>query len=181
MNFTSTKLKGAYIIDPASIKDDRGMFMRTYCKKEFSSIGFNGEWVQMNHSVSFKKGTIRGMHFQKYPFGEVKLVKCIKGSILDVIVDMRKDSSTYLKWIGHELTAENKRMLFIPEGFAHGFQALSDDTELIYHHSNFFNIEAEAGLLYNDPMLAIEWPLELTSISKRDLSHSLINKDFKGV
>jgi dTDP-4-dehydrorhamnose 3,5-epimerase len=181
LNFIPTILKGSYIIEPDSIADDRGMFMRTYCKKEFSSIGFNGEWVQMNHSFSFKKGTIRGMHFQKYPFGEVKLVKCIKGAILDVIVDIRKDSSTYLQWTGVEISAENKRMLFIPEGFAHGFQTLSEDTELIYHHSNFFNAEAEVGLMYNDPMLAIEWPLELTSISKRDLSHLLINKDFKGI
>jgi dTDP-4-dehydrorhamnose 3,5-epimerase len=181
LKFTPTILAGAFIIDPTSINDNRGMFMRTYCKKEFINIGFNGEWVQMNHSVSFNKGTIRGMHFQKLPFGEVKMVKCIKGAILDVIVDIRKDSATFLQWTGVELTAENKRMLFIPEGFAHGFQTLLDNTELIYHHSNFFNPEAEDGLPYDDPRLAIEWPLELSSISDRDLSHSVISKDFKGI
>jgi dTDP-4-dehydrorhamnose 3,5-epimerase len=181
LKFTPTILTGAFIIDPISLKDERGQFMRTYCKNEFTSIGFKGEWVQLNHSISFKKGTIRGMHFQKHPFGEVKMVKCIKGAVCDVIVDLRKDSPTLLQWTSIELSAENKRMLYIPVGFAHGFQTLSDDTELIYHHSNFFDPGAEAGLLYNDPLLSIKWPLTVSSISERDLSHPIINKDFKGI
>ena len=181
MIFNSTILTGAYIVDPSPLKDDRGMFMRTYCKKQFEQIGFNSEWVQMNHSISYKKGTIRGMHFQIPPFGEVKMVKCIQGAIFDVIVDLRKDSPTFLQWISVDLTKENKRMLYIPAGFAHGFQTLTDDTELIYHHSHFFTPEAEKGLLYNDPLLSINWPLALTAISDRDLSHQTINQEFKGI
>ncbi len=181
MIFNSTILTGAYIVDTSPLKDDRGMFMRTYCKKQFEQIGFTSEWVQMNHSISYKKGTIRGMHFQIPPFGEIKMVKCIQGAIFDVIVDLRKDSPTFLQWISVDLTKENKRMLYIPAGFAHGFQTLTDDTELIYHHSHFFTPEAETGLLYNDPLLGINWPLALTAISDRDLSHPTINKEFKGI
>lgn len=181
MIFIPTILSDAYIVDPSPLQDERGMFLRTYCKKEFEAIGFHGEWVQMNHSISYNKGTIRGMHFQKPPFGEVKMVKCIQGAIIDVIVDLRKDSPTFLQWTGIELNAVNKRMLFIPAGFAHGFQTLTDNTELIYHHSHFFTPEAEAGLLYNDPKLGINWPVALSSISDRDLSHPIINQEFKGI
>lgn len=181
MIFTQTILKDAYTIEPSPLKDDRGMFMRTYCKQEFEQIGFAGEWVQMNHSISYKKGTIRGMHYQLPPYGEVKMVKCIQGAIIDVIVDLRKDSPTFLQWTSVELNAANKRMLYIPVGFAHGFQTLTDDTELLYHHSQFFTPAAEAGLRYNDPQLGINWPLELTAISDRDLSHPFINQEFKGI
>jgi dTDP-4-dehydrorhamnose 3,5-epimerase len=179
--FTETILSGSYIVDPSPIQDERGVFMRTFCKEEFSKIGFSGEWVQLNHSVSYAKGTLRGMHYQKPPYGEVKMVKCIRGMVWDVIVDIRRDSPTFLKWTGVELSADNKRMLFIPIGFAHGFQTLAEHTELIYHHSDFFNPQAEAGLLYNDPALSIQWPLKVASISERDQSHSIINNDFKGI
>ncbi len=181
MKFTPTFLAGAYIIDPIVHEDDRGQFIRTFCKKEFSEIGFHGEWVQLNHSITFRKGTIRGLHFQKHPFGEVKMVKCIKGSIYDVIVDLRKDSETFLKWTSIELSAENKRMLFIPKGFAHGFQTLESNCELIYHHSEFYYKDAEDGVRYSDPMIGIKWPHNVSEISERDRTHNLLDKEFKGV
>ena len=131
MNFTETPLKGSYIITINPIGDSRGWFARTYCKNEFLNIGHNKEWVQINHSFTSLKGTIRGLHFQQKPFTEIKLLRCIPGSVFDVIVDLRKDSPTFLKWFGIELSAENKKMLYIPEGFAHGFQTLENNTELI--------------------------------------------------
>src|SRR5690349_19358091 len=130
MTFAELPLKGSYIITPKLFSDNRGWFMRTFCKDEFMSIGHEKEWVQMNHSFTQKQGTIRGMHYQKAPFEEVKLVRCTAGVVFDVIVDLRPESDTYLQWHGVELSAENKRMLYIPEGFAHGFQTLSDNAEL---------------------------------------------------
>ena len=135
----------------------------------------------MNHSVSYKKGTLRGMHFQVQPFSEIKMVRCIAGIVFDVIVDLRKGSSTFLQWFGAELSAENKTMIYIPEGFAHGFQCLSENCELLYHHTAIYNLEAEAGIKYNDPKINIEWPLPVTVISDRDNSHPFLNEDFKGI
>ena len=179
MTFTETALKGSFIIDLNLFQDERGWFARTYCKNEFEQIGHVKEWVQLNHSFTKQKGTIRGMHYQMSSFAEIKLVRCISGKIYDVIIDMRKDSPTFLQWTGVELSAENKRMLYIPEGFAHGFQALSDDCELIYHHSQFYTPNVEAGIRYNDPKININWPLPLTSISKRDEEHPLLDNNFK--
>ena len=181
MNFTETPLKGSYIITINPIGDSRGWFARTYCKNEFLNIGHNKEWVQINHSFTSLKGTIRGLHFQQKPFTEIKLLRCISGSVFDVIVDLRKDSPTFLKWFGIELSAENKKMLYIPEGFAHGFQTLENNTELIYHHSEFYNAESEAGLRFDDNLLNIIWPLETTEISERDKKHQLLNSTFKGL
>jgi dTDP-4-dehydrorhamnose 3,5-epimerase len=181
MTFTETALKGSFIIDLNLFQDERGWFARTYCKNEFEQIGHVKEWVQLNHSFTKQKGTIRGMHYQMSSFAEIKLVRCISGKIYDVIIDMRKDSPTFLQWTGVELSAENKRMLYIPEGFAHGFQALSDDCELIYHHSQFYTPNVEAGIRYNDPKININWPLPLTSISKRDEEHPLLDNNFKGI
>lgn len=181
MNFTQTPLKGSYIVSINPIGDSRGWFARTYCKNEFSNIGHNKEWVQINHSFTSLKGTIRGLHFQQKPFTEIKLLRCISGSVFDVIVDLRKDSPTFLKWFGVELSAENKKMLYIPEGFAHGFQTLENNTELIYHHSEFYNAEAEAGLMFDDIVLNIQWPLEIAEISERDKKHPLLNSTFKGL
>src|SRR6478752_4125211 len=135
MKFTETSLKGSYTIDLNLFKDERGWFARTYCKNEFETIGHAKEWVQLNHSFTKQKGAIRGMHYQLPPFSEIKMVRCIAGAVYDVIIDLRKDSETFLKWFGVELSAENKKMIYIPEGFAHGFQALTNDCELIYHHS----------------------------------------------
>lgn len=175
MTFTETSLKGSFLIALTTHGDSRGWFARTYCKKEFQEIGHTSEWVQMNHSFSAQKGTLRGLHFQKEPFAEIKMLRCIAGAVFDVIVDLRQGSPTYLSWYGAELSAANKQMLYVPKGFAHGFQTLSDNTELIYHHSEYYHPEAEAGVMYNDPALKINWPLEITEISDRDLRHSFID------
>jgi dTDP-4-dehydrorhamnose 3,5-epimerase len=181
MKFEPTPLAGAYTITLTPFEDERGRFARTYCKNEFAQIGHDKEWVQINHSLTRHKGTIRGMHFQYPPAAEIKLIRCVAGKVLDVIVDLRKTSATYLQWFGTELSADNDRMIYIPEGFAHGFQALEDNAALIYHHSQFYQPGTEGGLHYNDPALAIAWPLPLTLISDRDQSHPFINNDFKGI
>jgi dTDP-4-dehydrorhamnose 3,5-epimerase len=137
--------------------------------------------VQLNHSVTDKKGTIRGMHFQIEPFREIKMVKCIAGAVYDVIIDLRRDSSTFLKWFGAELSAKNKKMLYIPEGFAHGFQCLGDNCELIYHHSAFYIPGAEGGIRYDDLMIKIKWPLPVTLLSPRDATHPYLDENFKGI
>jgi dTDP-4-dehydrorhamnose 3,5-epimerase len=181
MIFTETLLKGSYTIELNAIADERGWFARTYCKNEFNQIGHKGEWLQMNHSFTKQKATIRGMHYQLPPFSEIKLVRCIAGAVYDVIIDLRKDSATFLQWFGVELSAQNKKMIYIPQGFAHGFQALSDDCELIYHHSQFYTPGAEGGIKYDDKRVSINWPLTVTSISERDNQHPLLDKNFKGI
>jgi dTDP-4-dehydrorhamnose 3,5-epimerase len=181
MTFTSTPLEGCYVIHPSPIVDSRGWFARTYCKNEFAGIGHTGEWVQLNHSFTNTKGTVRGMHFQFPPYSEIKLVRCIAGAVFDAVIDMRKDSATFLKWYATELSAQNKAMLYIPEGFAHGFQALAGNCELIYHHSSFYTPESEGGIRYNDPLIGIQWPLTVTEISPKDSQYSLLDKNFKGI
>jgi dTDP-4-dehydrorhamnose 3,5-epimerase len=181
MIFTETILKGSYEITLTPHGDNRGWFARTYCKNEFEQIGHHAEWVQINHSFSAQKGTVRGMHFQHPPYAEVKMLRCIAGSVYDVIVDLRKDSPTFLKWCGTELSAANKKILYIPAGFAHGFQTLSDDAELIYHHTEFYTPAAEAGIGYNDPAINIVWPLPVSELSVRDTNHPLIDSKFKGL
>ena len=180
MKFIPTILNGSFTIQLDPINDERGWFARSFCKKEFSTIGHNKEWVQMNHSFSLKKGTLRGMHFQKPPYSEIKLVRCIQGSVFDVIIDLRKDSPTFLKWFGTELSAENKLMMYIPEGFAHGFQTLEENSGLLYMHTAYYSPEAEDGLRYNDPQVNISWPLEISEISMRDTNHDLLEK-FNGL
>ena len=180
MKFIPTILNGSFTIQLDPINDERGWFARYFCKKEFSTIGHNKEWVQMNHSFSLKKGTLRGMHFQKPPHSEVKLVRCIQGSVFDVIIDLRKDSPTFLKWFGTELSAENKLMMYIPEGFAHGFQTLEDNSGLLYMHTAYYSPEAEDGLRYNDPLVNISWPIEISEISMRDTNHDILEK-FNGL
>jgi len=181
MIFNSTSLAGSYIIDLELRSDDRGWFSRYYCKDEFKKIGHTKEWVQMNHSVTNKKGSIRGMHFQLQPYKEIKMLRCINGSVYDVIIDIRKGSDTFLQWIGVELSAENKKMVYIPEGFAHGFQCLEDNCELLYHHSEFYKPGAESGIKYDDPLVNIKWPLPLTVISPRDEQHAYLDENFKGI
>jgi len=181
MIFTPTSLEGSFIIDLEPRSDERGWFARYYCKDEFQEIAHQKEWVQMNHSFTSKKGAIRGMHFQVAPHKEIKMLRCIAGSVYDVIIDLRKGSDTFLQWIGVELSAVNKKMLYIPEGFAHGFQCLEDNCELIYHHSEFYQPGAEAGIRYNDPLADIQWPLPPTIISARDLNHSYLDENFKGI
>ena len=181
MIFTETSLSGAYIVEMQPFVDNRGWFSRFYCKNEFTAIDFHGEWLQMNHSYTSKRGSIRGMHFQFPPHQEVKLVRCIRGKVFDVIVDLREDSHTFLKWFGIELSAENKRAIFIPEGVAHGFQTMEEDCELIYCHSNFFAKDGEGGIRYNDSVINISWPLAISEISDRDREYQLLDPSFKGI
>lgn len=181
MIFKETKLKGAYIIDLEPFQDDRGLFARTFCQKEFEQIGHRREFVQFNHSRTSYKGTIRGMHYQKPPHAEIKLIRCVRGSVYDVIVDIRQDSPTFLEYIGVELTDRNLRMIYVPEGFAHGFQTLEDDTELIYHHTAFYAPGQEGGLRFDDPRVGIEWPLPPTVISEKDQNQINIPDTFAGI
>jgi dTDP-4-dehydrorhamnose 3,5-epimerase len=181
MKFKETKLKGAYIIELSTISDDRGVFMRTYCKDEFKAIGFEKEFVQFNQSINYKKGTLRGMHYQIPPFAECKLIRCISGAVLDVIVDIRNASSTFLQWHAEVLTENNYKMVFIPEGFAHGFLTLEDNSNLMYHHTSFYNKESDRGILYNDALLAIRWPNNVGIISQKDKSYTVLDNNFKGI
>ncbi|HVZ96826.1 MAG TPA: dTDP-4-dehydrorhamnose 3,5-epimerase [Chitinophagaceae bacterium] len=181
MKFTSTELAGSYVIDVVPFEDDRGWFIRTFCKKEFTQIGHTKEWVQINHSFTNEEGTIRGMHFQLPPFAEIKLIRCIAGQVFDVIIDLRKNSETFLKWFGIELSEENKKMIYIPEGFAHGFQTLTDNCQLIYHHSEFYKPGVEGGIKYNDPLIGISWPLPVKNVSGRDNKHPLLDNNFTGL
>lgn len=171
MIFTPTKLAGAFIIDLKKIEDDRGFFARTFCFNEFKDNGIEFEVRQANTSLSAKKGTLRGMHFQKSPYEEDKLVRCTKGALFDVIIDLRKDSPTYKQWIGVELTEKNHRALLVPKGFAHGFLTLEDDTEANYLVSQFYTPGAESGIRYNDPQFGIEWPIKPTEVSEKDANH----------
>jgi dTDP-4-dehydrorhamnose 3,5-epimerase len=181
MTFKPTPLAGLYTVGLNPFRDQRGWFARYYCKNEFQESGLTAEWVQMNHSFTETKGSLRGMHFQHPPYGEIKMVRCIAGAIFDVVVDIRKDSPTFLQWFGTELSAQNQAMLYIPKGFAHGFQTLQDNTELLYHHSDYYTPAAEAGIYYKDPMLGISWPMPIADISKRDEAHPLLTKEFKGI
>jgi dTDP-4-dehydrorhamnose 3,5-epimerase len=181
MIFSPTPLQGSYIIEPEQFSDGRGWFSRYFDKNEFLTIGHRKEWVQMNHSFTTHKGTIRGMHYQVAPYKEIKMIRCIAGAVFDVIIDIRRDSPTFLQWFGTELSAVNRKMLYIPEGFAHGFQSLTDNAELIYHHSEFYTPGSEGGIRYDDKKTAIKWPLPLSIISERDANHSYIDKNFKGI
>ena len=181
MTFSQTPLNGSYVINLSAFNDERGWFARTYCENEFGIIGHNAKWVQVNHSYTRKKGTLRGMHFQLPPFREIKMVRCVRGKVFDVIIDVRKDSPTFLQWYGVELSPDLMNMIYIPEGFAHGFQTLNDHCELIYFHSEFYTPGAEGGILYNDPAVGIAWPMQVTSVSQRDMSHDLLTEKFKGI
>lgn len=181
MIFTETILKGCFSIELEPRSDERGWFARTYCRDEFQRAGIDVNWMQINHSHTYKKGTIRGMHYQLPPHAEGKLIRCIQGAVYDVAVDIRKNSPTFLQWVALELSPENGRMIYIPPGLAHGFQALTDDAVLIYHHSAMFEPGYEGGLHSADPALGITWPLPVTVMSDRDKSHPFINQNFKGI
>jgi dTDP-4-dehydrorhamnose 3,5-epimerase len=171
MIFTETRLSGAYVIDLQCIKDERGFFARTWCKEEFEKHGLNSNLVQCNLSHNVKRGTLRGMHYQAAPHEEVKLVSCISGSIYDVIVDLRDKSPTFGQWQAFELSAQNHRMLYIPEGFAHGFQTLQDNTNVFYQMSEFYQPEYARGLRWDNPAFAIRWPIDVTMISEKDKNY----------
>jgi dTDP-4-dehydrorhamnose 3,5-epimerase len=158
MKFIETKLKGAYIIEIDRIEDDRGFFARSWCQKEFTERGLNPNLVQCNISFNHKKGTLRGMHYQIKPHEEAKLVRCTQGAIYDVIIDIRMESPTFKEWVAVELTAENRKMLYIPEGMAHGLQTLEDNTEVFYQMSDFYHPDSARGIRWNDPAFQIKWP-----------------------
>ena len=174
MRFEPTPLAGACVIDLAPHGDARGTFARCFCKREFAAHGLNGDIAQANMSYSARAGTLRGLHWQHPPAAEAKLVRCISGAIWDVIVDLRTGSPTYLKSHGVALNAQNRRALYVPEGFAHGFLTLSDATEILYMVTAFHAPEAEDGLRYDDPALGIDWPGEITTISEKDAAWPLI-------
>ena len=173
MIFTETKLKGAYIIELELIEDNRGFFCRSFCINEFNEYDLNIKIVQCNISYNKQKGTIRGMHFQIPPYQEGKLVQCTKGAIYDVIIDLRPDSSTYKEWFSIELNSNTYQLLYIPEGFAHGFQTLEDNTEVFYQMNQFYHPESSSGVRWDDSAFGVEWPLENPIISEKDMSYQL--------
>jgi dTDP-4-dehydrorhamnose 3,5-epimerase len=168
MIFTETKLQGAFVVDLKPIEDERGFFARAWCQQECQEHGLTPDVKQVNLSYNIHKGTLRGMHCQIEPYGEAKMVRAIRGAVFDVIIDLRPDSPTYQEWIGVELSAQNHRLLYVPENFAHGFQTLTNDTEILYQVSQFYTPGAERGIRYDDPAFAIEWPLDVSVISEKD-------------
>lgn len=170
MIFKETKLKDAYTIDLEKKDDERGFFARTYCQNEFRSAGIPFTPVQANISFNRHKHTLRGMHYQEAPDEEAKLVYCTRGSIYDVIIDLRPDSSSYMQWVGIDLTRNNRRMLYVPEGYAHGFLTLEDETEVSYMMSEFYKPGSGQGIHWNDPAFNIDWPAEAEVISEKDKS-----------
>ena len=172
MIFTETKLKGAYLIEPERLEDERGFFARTFCIQEFEAHSLNPSVVQCSVSYNKKKGTLRGMHYHVAPHAEVKVVRCTRGSIYDVMIDLRPQSATFKQWVAVELTAENRRMLYIPEGFAHGFQTVEDDTEVFYQMSEFYFPQSACGVRWNDPTFQVEWPDDKRIISAKDMNYA---------
>jgi dTDP-4-dehydrorhamnose 3,5-epimerase len=176
MHFTKTAVAGAWIIDPSPHRDDRGRFMRAWCSREFEEHGIHFLPVQSNMGLSVSRGTIRGMHLQVAPALEAKLVRCTRGSAFDVAVDVRPESSSYRRWAGVELSAENGRMLYVPEHCAHGFESLEDNTEVLYMTSAFYTPEAVRGVRFDDPAFDIQWPVAATVVSEQDRNWPLFEK-----
>ena len=168
MIFTETKIKGVYIIEPELLTDERGFFARSFCKEEFQKHGLETDIVQCNISSNKKKGTLRGMHYQVPPYEEAKIVSCTKGSIYDVVVDLRRDSGTCCQWVAVGLSDENFKMVYIPKGCAHGFQTLKDDVAVYYQMMEFFHPEYARGVKWDDPLFGIEWPTDKKIISEKD-------------
>lgn len=180
MQFVETGLADAMLIEQERMADSRGYFARTLCAGEFATAGLARSFVQANHSHNVRAGTLRGMHFQKAPHAEVKLVRCLRGAIHDVIIDVRPDSPTFGHWQGFDLTAENGTTLYVPEGFAHGFQTLMDDTDVTYHVTHPYTPGAEGGLRFDDPLFGIEWPRPVSVISDKDAAWPLTNREALG-
>lgn len=170
MIFTATPLAGLYLVEPERHEDERGWFARSWCAREFADHGLDARLAQTSLSFNRQRGTLRGMHYQRAPHAEAKLVRCVRGAIWDVAVDLRPESPTRGRWQGFELSAENGCALYVPEGFAHGFQTLLAESEVLYHISNFYAPEAATGVRHDDPAFAIAWPLPVASISQRDAS-----------
>jgi dTDP-4-dehydrorhamnose 3,5-epimerase len=179
--FQETALDGLKVVEGWQLGDDRGYLARLFCEKEFAAAGWHKPVAQMNQTFTRNRGTIRGMHFQYPPHSEMKLVRCLRGAVWDVAVDLRVGSLTFLQWHAEELSSANCRSLLIPEGFAHGFQTLSDDCELLYLHSMEYTRSEEAGLNAKDPILSIDWPMPIAKISSRDRLHPMLDRDFAGL
>ncbi len=181
MKINVTKFEGLFVVETSPLIDSRGAFSRLYCEKELAEIIGQRRILQINHSRTASVGAVRGLHFQHSPCAEIKLVRCLKGRVWDVAVDLRKNSPTFLGWHAEELTPDNARMMLIPEGFAHGFQVIEPESEMLYLHTAFYTPGAEGGLRYDDSRLDIDWPLVVTDISERDKNHSLIDSNFQGI
>ncbi len=181
MNIHATAIDGLHILEPAPRRDERGVFARLFCERDLQPIIGARRVVQINQSQTVAAGAVRGLHFQRSPHAEMKLIRCSRGRVWDVAVDLRSRSPTFLKWHAEELSATNMRMIVIPEGFAHGFQVIEPMSELLYLHTEFYSPAAEGGIRFNDPRLCICWPLEVTDVSAKDLSHPLIERDFRGL
>ncbi|MEM6453736.1 MAG: dTDP-4-dehydrorhamnose 3,5-epimerase [Acidobacteriota bacterium] len=182
MKIEEGTIAGLFRIVPTPFADDRGSFFRYFCRDTFRSHGIaDVDFVQFNHSFNHRRGTLRGMHYQMPPHAEAKFIRCVRGAVYDVFVDLRQGSPSFLRWDAQELSATNHVMVHLPPGIAHGFITLEDDSELLYHHSATYTPEAERGLRYDDPRLAIDWPLAPTVISERDLGHPPLADDFAGL
>ncbi len=177
MRFLPAPLAGAFIIEPERIEDERGFFARTYCRREFRELGLDADLVQCSISYNRRQGTLRGMHYQDAPHAEAKLVRCTRGRIYDVIIDLRGDSVTRYQWHAVELSADNRRMLYAPPGFAHGFQALEDDTEVYYQMSQYHEPDSARGVRWDDPLFGIPWPLPVSEISAQDAGFPYLFRD----
>jgi len=181
MKLEQTKISKVFTLYSEPFKDDRGFFNRIFCQKELESIRPGIIIAQINHSMTKTKGTIRGMHFQYPPHAEMKIVRCTKGSIFDVAVDLRKDSPTFLQWHGEILSAENMKALVIPEGCAHGFQSLEDDIEMVYLHTQFYSKQSEGAIRYDEPKVAIKWQQNCTAISEKDSAYPFLPDNYEGI
>ena len=181
MIINNLPLSRLYLVKLEPLKDERGIFARLFCERELKEILGDRKIVNINFSYTFKKGTIRGMHFQKPPMAEMKFVSCLKGRVFDVAIDLRQNSSTFLSWYGTELSDKDMKMLCIPEGFAHGFQSLEDGAELLYFHTAFYSKENESAIHFADPKIGVSWPLPVSNISEKDKGHSFLKDDYAGM
>lgn len=180
-DFIPTRLSGLKLVQRKAIEDHRGFLSRFYCAEAFADAGINKPIAQINHTLTRKKGAVRGLHFQQPPHAEIKMVSCLRGEVWDVAVDLRSDSPTFLQWYGEILSAANRKSLLIPEGYAHGFQALTEDCELIYLHTASYHPEAEGALNVADPRLNISWPMLIDDLSKRDRNHPFVSQEYQGI
>jgi dTDP-4-dehydrorhamnose 3,5-epimerase len=180
-DFQVTAISGLFVLQRKPLNDARGFFCRFFCTEEFQSIGLKKPVIQINHTYTQKKGTVRGLHFQRPPCTETKIISCLRGEIFDVAVDIRKNSPTFLQWFGTSISSDNKKSIFIPDGFAHGFQSLTKDTEILYLVTACYSPEKEDALNAQDPMIGIEWPAKITELSDKDKAVPFIDQNYHGI
>ncbi len=181
MQLTSTKIEGLMVADSTAVADHRGAFLRCFCLPSLKDTMADRQVLQINHSRTETVGALRGLHFQRPPFAEMKLIRCIRGRVWDVAIDLRHGSATFLQWHGEELSPTNNRMMIIPEGFAHGFQVLEPASELLYLHTAVYHVDSEGGVRYDDPRVEIDWPLPVVDLSRRDQNHPFLPANFEGL